>query len=67
MCERHSLSHLNSSMAAQVEVKLGRVCDGAVHCSACWDVTALTDLQTVINKIMTVKTHTVQSCTIEGG
>lgn len=39
-------------MAAQVEVKLGRVCDGAVHCSACWDITALTDLQTVINKIM---------------
>ena len=39
-------------MAAQVEVELGRVCDGAVHCSACWDVTALADLQTVINKIM---------------
>lgn len=32
-------------MAAQVEVKLGRVCDCAVHRGACWDVAALPDLR----------------------
>lgn len=32
-------------MAAQVEVKLGRVCDGAVHCGARWDVSTLSNLQ----------------------
>lgn len=37
--------HLNPSMAAQVEVKLRRVCDGAVHCGASWYVTALPNLQ----------------------
>ena len=37
--------HLNPSMAAQVEVELGRVCDGAVHRGACWDVAALPHLQ----------------------
>lgn len=52
---RVCIPHLNPSMAAQVEVELGRVCDGAVHCGACWDVTAFPNLQVVINKI-TVKT-----------
>lgn len=32
-------------MAAQVEVKLGRVCDGAVDCGACWNVSTLPNLQ----------------------
>lgn len=32
-------------MAAKVEVELGRVCDGAVHRGACWDIAALPDLQ----------------------
>lgn len=36
--------HLNSSMAAQVEVKLGRVRDGAVHCGPSWDITTLPNL-----------------------
>lgn len=56
--------HLNPSMAAQVEVELGRVCDGAVHSGACWDITALPNLQVVINNI-TVKTRTIQCCTTE--
>lgn len=46
------IPHLNPSMAAQVEVELGRVCDGAVHCGACWDIAALPDLQEEINKII---------------
>lgn len=32
-------------MAAQVEIKFGRVCDGAVHCGASWNVTTLPNLQ----------------------
>lgn len=32
-------------MAAQVEVKLGRVCDCAVHCGAGWDVSAFSHLR----------------------
>lgn len=32
-------------MAAQVEVKLGRVCDGAVDRGACWDIPTLPNLQ----------------------
>lgn len=32
---------LDPSMAAQVEIKFGRVCDGAVHCGASWNVTTL--------------------------
>lgn len=35
-------------MAAQVEIKFGRVCDGAVHCGASWNVTTLPNLQGVI-------------------
>lgn len=46
-------AHLNASMAAQVEVKLGRVCDGAVHCGACWDVATLPNLQGAIIKSYT--------------
>ena len=37
--------HLDACVAAQVEVKLGRVCDGAVHRGACWDVPALPHLR----------------------
>lgn len=37
--------HLNPCMAAQVEVKLGRVCDGAVDCGACWNISTLPNLQ----------------------
>ena len=55
--------YLNPSMAAQVEVELGRVCDGAVHRGACWDVTALPDLQQRINQI-TFKILQNNSCTI---
>ena len=36
--------HLDACMAAQVEVKLGRVCDGAVHRGSCRDVPALPNL-----------------------
>lgn len=32
-------------MAAQVEVKLGRVCDSAVDSGACWNVSTLPNLQ----------------------
>lgn len=35
-------------MAAQVEIKFGRVCDGAVHCGASWNITTLPNLQGVI-------------------
>lgn len=38
-------AHLNPCMAAQVEVKLGRVCDGAVDRGARWDVSTLPNLQ----------------------
>lgn len=55
--------YLNPSMAAQVEVELGRVCDGAVHRGACWDVTALPHLQQRINQI-TFKILQNNSCTI---
>lgn len=50
-----SSHHLNPSVAAQVEVKLGRVCDGAVHCGASWNVTALPNLQEEVRQVM-VKT-----------
>lgn len=41
-------------MAAQVEVKLGRVCDGAVDRGACWNISTLPNLQEYpeIKKIM---------------
>lgn len=32
-------------MAAQVEVELGRVCDGAVNRGACWDISTLPNLR----------------------
>lgn len=38
-------------MAAQVEVELGRVCDGAVHRGARWDIATLPNLQEVINTV----------------
>lgn len=47
-------THLNASMAAQVEVELGRVCDGAIHCGACWDIATLPNLQEAIIKTCTV-------------
>lgn len=56
-----SIPHLNPSMAAQVEVELGWVCDGAVHRGACWDITALPNLQGVISQ--RVKTLYIQNCT----
>lgn len=37
--------HLNAGVAAQVEVELGGVRDGAVHRGACWDVATLPHLQ----------------------
>lgn len=36
--------YLNSCMATEVKVKLGGMCDRAVHSGACWDVAALTHL-----------------------
>ena len=45
-----SEAHLDPCMAAQVEVKLRGVCDGVVHRGACWDVTALPNLQGEINR-----------------
>lgn len=49
-------------MAAQVEVELGRVCDGAVHCGACWDVTALPNLQRSINVFMLLVNSLTMLC-----
>lgn len=31
-------NYLNSCMTTEVKVKLRWVCDGAIHCSACWDI-----------------------------
>lgn len=45
-----TLPHLNPSMAAQVEVELGRMRDGAVNCGASWDITALPNLQGAIDR-----------------
>ena len=36
--------YLNASMGAEVEVKLGGVCDANVHSGPCWDVATLADL-----------------------
>jgi len=47
-------------MAAQVEVELGRVCDGAVHRGACRDVTALPHLQRTIRLRLKSKTRTLK-------
>lgn len=55
------IPHLNPSMAAQVEVKLRWVCDGAVHCGACWDIATFANLQRVASKITVTVLHDKQT------
>lgn len=38
-------SHLDPCMAAQVEIKLGRMSDGTVHCGTSWDVATFSNLK----------------------
>lgn len=41
----HYYIHLNSCMAAQVEVKLEGVCDAGVDCGPCWNVATFPNLE----------------------
>lgn len=38
------VAHLNACVTAQVEVKLERMSDAGVHCSACWNIATLPNL-----------------------
>ena len=51
-----SESHLDSSMRAEVEVKLIGMSDTNIHCGTCWDVTTATHLHTT--HTMYIHVHT---------
>ena len=53
-------AHLNSSVAAQVEVELEGVCDAGVHGGSCWNVPALSNLATT-NPSLYIAVHNSSS------